>query len=88
MHDDRVLDGNAVGGLLGEIFLAEVTGAELSCEACGTVAALGALRAYVNGPGTVLRCVHCEGVMLRIVRNGDRCWLDFRGVRWLEFRTG
>ena len=88
MQDDLVLDGNAVAGLLAEIFVNEVTAAHLSCNGCGTVAALGALRAYMHAPGTVLRCVHCEGVILRVVRNRERCWLDLRGVRWLELRPG
>jgi hypothetical protein len=86
LQDDLTLDGNAVAGLLAEIFVADLTAAELSCDGCGTVAALGALRAYVRAPGAVLRCVRCEAVMLRVVRASDRCWLDLRGVRWLELR--
>ncbi len=86
MDDDLALDGNAVAGLLREIFVVDVTAAATSCNGCGTVAALGALRAYVQAPGIVLRCVHCECVMLRVVRNHRVSWLDLRGVRWLELR--
>jgi hypothetical protein len=25
--------------------------------------------------------------MLRIVRDGERCWLDLRGLRWLQFSS-
>jgi hypothetical protein len=88
MDVDRTLDGNVSGGALSEVFVAEVTAAAGCCEACGATRALGALRAYVGGPGTVLRCVQCEGVLLRIVRDGDRCWVDLRGLRWLQFRPG
>ncbi len=85
MARDLALDGNAVAGLLSEIFVPEATGAGTCCEGCGAVEAVGALRAYVDAPGAVLRCLHCESVLLRIVRDGNRCWLDLRGLRWLRF---
>ena len=83
--DDHSLDGNAAAGLLGEVFVLEATAAAARCDGCGAVEALGAVRAYVDAPGTVLRCLHCESVLLRVVRNGDRCWVDLRGLRWLQF---
>lgn len=84
--DDLALDGNAAAGLLGEVFVGEATAAVARCDGCGAVGAVGGLRAYMAGPGTVLRCVHCEAVVLRVVRDGDRCWIDLRGLRWLELR--
>jgi hypothetical protein len=45
---------------------------------------MGALRVYVNAPGTVVRCAACDGVQLRVVRDGDRYWIDMRGVSCLE----
>lgn len=87
MNTDRVnlaLDGNAVAGLLAEIFAAEVTVATARCDGCGSMEPVGALRAYVNAPGAVLRCLHCDRVVLRVVRDGDRCWLDARGLTWLQ----
>ena len=85
---DLGLDGNAVAGLLSEIFVLEVTAAAGRCDGCGAVEPLGAVRAYVDAPGTVLRCLHCDGVLLRVVRDGNRCWLDLRGLRWLQFEPG
>ena len=87
MDDDRTLDGNAVAGLLGEVFVGEITAAATKCDGCGGTSAVGALLAYVHAPGAVLRCAHCAAVMLRVVRDGDRCWLDLRGVRWLQLRS-
>ena len=84
MRADNVLDGNAVAGLLSEVFVSEVTAAATRCDGCGAIEALGALRAYVDAPGTVLRCIHCESVVLRFVQDGDRYWLDLRGLRWLQ----
>ena len=35
MSDPRVLDGNAVGGLLHDVFGAEVTAVPCTCGSCG-----------------------------------------------------
>jgi Zn finger protein HypA/HybF involved in hydrogenase expression len=84
---DLKLDGNAVAGLLGEIFAFEVTVARSTCAACGAVGEVGSLHAYVQAPGAVVRCPRCEAVLMRIVRSDDRLWLEVRGVRSLEFRS-
>ena len=43
--DDRELklDGNAIGGLLSEIFTVEMTASTSTCGSCGAVAPVGAL---------------------------------------------
>jgi hypothetical protein len=60
------LDGNAVAGLLAEAFGEEMTVVERECGNCGTVAAIGAYRAYL-GAGVVLRCPGCGSPGLRVV---------------------
>jgi hypothetical protein len=81
----RTLDGNAVAGQLGEVFALEITAATSRCAGCGATAAVAELAAYTDGPGAVLRCPGCEGVVLRLVRGPRRLWLDLRGARHLEF---
>jgi NAD(P)-dependent dehydrogenase (short-subunit alcohol dehydrogenase family) len=49
------LDGNALAGLLEELFATELTDAPHGCGACGAVRAIGAHRLY-RGAGLVLRC--------------------------------
>jgi hypothetical protein len=78
------LDGNAAGGLLQEVFPFESTSLRTVCAGCGAVDHVGALAVYDRAPGTVLRCSHCLEVQIRIARDGDRAWLDLRGVRCLE----
>jgi hypothetical protein len=39
-----------------------------------------------SSAGTVLRCPHCESVLMKIVTDGTRVWIDVRGVRTLELR--
>jgi hypothetical protein len=64
------LDGNAVAGLLAEALGEEMTVVERECGDCGTVAAIGAYRAYL-GAGVVLRCPGCGSPGLRVVELTD-----------------
>ena len=79
------LDGNAVGGLLREIFTMEMTTAETTCAGCGAVNEVGGVIVYMHAPGVVLRCPGCERVLMRIVQGRGRYWIDLRGMRTLEF---
>jgi uncharacterized protein DUF6510 len=81
---DLRVDGNAVAGLLSEVFVYEMTSARSTCAACGAVGEVGALHVYVQAPGTVIRCPRCNAVLMRIVHDADRYWIDIRGVRSLE----
>ena len=82
--DDRRLDGNAIGGLLHEIFALELTAAQGTCASCGAVNEMGRVQVYVHAPGTVVRCPDCEAVLMRVVRGKGRYWLDLTGIRSLE----
>ena len=83
--DERRLDGNAVGGLLGEIFAFETTTAEGACNRCGTVAHVGQQMAYVSDIGTVVRCATCDNALIRVAHNPRGYYFDLRGVRYLHF---
>jgi hypothetical protein len=82
--DERTLDGNAIGGVLLEVFGAEMTVAPGVCAHCGARKQLAATDVYVHAPGIVVRCRSCEGVLMRIVRGRDRTWIDLGGVASLE----
>jgi hypothetical protein len=84
MHE-LMLDGNAVAGLLADVFAAEVTTARGTCAGCGAVESIGAVRVY-KAAGYVLRCPHCEAVLAKLVTDGSRTWIDLRGVASLELR--
>ncbi len=81
---DMKLDGNAIGGLLREIFVMEMTVAQGTCASCGAVNEVGGLQVYIHAPGTVVRCPACDAVVMRIVRGPGRYWLDLTGTRTLE----
>jgi Zn finger protein HypA/HybF involved in hydrogenase expression len=78
------LDGNAIGGELLELFGVEMTVATGVCAECGAVEQVARLDVYVRAAGTVVRCPHCEAVLMRIVRGRDRVWLDLSGIRTIE----
>jgi hypothetical protein len=83
---DLKLDGNAVAGLLAEVFAAEMTAVVGTCAACGAVAALGAVDAYVRAPGVVLRCRGCDALLMCVVaRRGTYC-VSLMGIAELEAR--
>lgn len=74
------LDGNAAAALLAEAFDAEMTLAPVACPSCGSRSWMGECHAYLEAPGTVLRCRSCESVLLAVVRRGPTVCVDLRGV--------
>jgi hypothetical protein len=84
---DRRVDGNALAGVLSEIFVHDMTSARIACDGCDQVEPLGAEHVYMDAPGIVLRCCHCEDVLLAITRRDGRYLLGFRAARWLEIAT-
>ena len=83
-QSDMKLDGNAIGGLLREIFAMEMTMAQGTCANCGKVHMVGEVVVYLHAPGVVVRCPSCDYVQMKIVRGRGRYWIDMSGVRCLE----
>ena len=81
---DLRLDGNALAGMLAELFGCEMTVERGGCAGCGAVNQLGAMLVYAHGMGAVACCPGCGQVLLRIARAEGRWWLDLRGLVWLQ----
>jgi predicted RNA-binding Zn-ribbon protein involved in translation (DUF1610 family) len=77
------VDGNALAGLLQEVFGADMTLAMRRCQSCGTRSMLGAHLAY-RGAGAVLRCPACGDMALRIATLNDRHVVHMAGELTLE----
>jgi hypothetical protein len=78
--ESRVVDGNAIGGLLIEVFGTEMTTAVGTCGSCGAVAQVAELAVYRPGLGTVVRCRSCDAVlMVFVTARGVHC-VDLRGL--------
>jgi uncharacterized Zn finger protein len=85
-ESELMLDGNALGGRLREIFTREMTTAMVSCASCGHVGTVGAAHLYMgeDAPGAVLRCEECEAVLLVLVEHNDRWRMGTPGLQWVE----
>jgi Family of unknown function (DUF6510) len=81
---EGALDGNMLGGPLGEVFGVELTASRVVCAACTRVAVVADLVVYDAGPGLVARCRGCGEVMLRVARLRDEVVLDLRGTGLLR----
>jgi Zn finger protein HypA/HybF involved in hydrogenase expression len=81
--DELMLDGNAVAGMLGEVFAVEMTTATMMCGNCGAAGAVGGMHVF-RGAGIVLRCPQCDHALVRIVEDGTRMWMNFSGMRTIE----
>ena len=78
------LDGNVLGGELGELFTVDITTATGQCASCGATGTIAQTMVYTDAPGLIARCPVCGAVMLRLVRGPDRAWLDLRGIACLQ----
>ncbi len=75
-----VLDGNAIGGLLLEVFGTEMTAATGRCGSCGTVSLVAELTVYLQAPGTVVRCRTCGAVLMVFVQAHGMTCVDLSGL--------
>ena len=73
------VDGNAIGGLLSDVFGRDATDASGRCRACGAENFVGALHVY-RGAGVVVRCPSCHAVLMRVVEARDQLWVDLGGL--------
>ena len=86
--DAMRVDGNAMAGILGEVFLQEMTAARIACGGCGKVEPVGAEHAYMQAPGIVMRCCHCDSVLLVVAHIGETYRFGLGRTKWLEFTNG
>jgi hypothetical protein len=80
------LDGNVLGGVLGEMFTMDMTTAMVQCGSCGSMGAMGETRVYADAPGMVARCATCDEIVMRVVHGPGRAWLDLSGMRVLQLQ--
>jgi hypothetical protein len=86
---DLVLDGNAAARLLQEIFVLDITTAQIQCEACGSTGAVGVASSAAprrKAPGTMaahrrrlIAREHSSLIVLRIALETGRVVLGAGG---------
>jgi hypothetical protein len=82
-----VLDGNAIGGLLLEVFGTEMTTALATCAACGVTRPVAECTVYRHGPGVVVRCRSCAGVLIVVTQHRGMNCVDLEGLTALQPRS-
>ncbi len=75
-----VLDGNAIGGLLHEVFGREMTAAVGTCAGCGARRPVAEFLVYLGGPGTIARCRDCASLLMAIVTIRSMNCVDLTGL--------
>ena len=74
------VDGNAIGGLLIDVFGTEMTAATSTCGSCGASRPVAELVVYLQAPGTVVRCRSCGSVLMVLVRRAGVISVDLSGL--------
>jgi Family of unknown function (DUF6510) len=82
------LDGNAIAGLLREVFQVEMTTATGICAHCGAKSRVAELAVYVRAPGTVARCRTCLSVLMVLVTVRGITCVDLRGLEEMQPPSG
>jgi hypothetical protein len=78
------LDGNAIAGLLHEVFGTEMTTAVGTCAGCGATGPVAETLVYQQSPGTVVRCRSCTSMLMVVVKiRGMNC-VDLSGLAAIE----
>ena len=77
-------DGSALAGHVGDLFRVDLSAAVGRCTACGRTAPMAEVRVFDHAPGVVARCPVCDQVLLRLVHDRGRAWLDLRGLTYLQ----
>lgn len=80
----HALDGNAIGGLLDELFGREMTTAAGRCAHCGARGPLAECMVYLGGPGVIARCRACHALLMVFVRVREIVCVDLGGLSELE----
>jgi hypothetical protein len=76
----EALDGNAIAGLLHEVFGTEMTTAIGTCASCGETGPVAETVVYLRAPGTVARCRRCSSVLMVVVKVRHVNCVDLRGM--------
>jgi hypothetical protein len=84
MNTALMVDGNALAGQMEQIFRRDMTMAVARCSACEVDTEIGALLAFIRGPGAVLRCPACHTAVARIVETPAALYLDVQGAMYVR----
>ena len=73
------LDGSAAAGAFSVALGSDASMIDIICAHCGYNSTLAEERAYVDGPGTTLRCARCALVVGRVATTPAGTWVSLAG---------
>jgi hypothetical protein len=84
-HDEQpVVDGNAVAGLLAEVFAGDATMVVGTCGGCGAVSVFAEAVVEMDDDAAIVRCRSCTHTLFTVLRDGDSVRLIIAGLRELR----
>ena len=78
------VDGNVLAGPLSELFSVDMTQATGRCVGCGDESVLARAMVYESGTDLVVRCSHCDDVMMTLVHTPGDLRIELRGIGMLK----
>lgn len=83
-HTAMRVDGNALAGLLGQVFTRDVTTMRASCRLCGTIGPLAEAAVEVDEVAAIVLCRGCTHTLFTVLRRGDAVTVVFGALGALE----
>lgn len=74
------LDGNALAGVLGDLFRVDMTLAIAECGSCGWSAPLATVVVEMDDAAAIARCPSCRRTLLTLLRTDAGTRLAFDGL--------
>lgn len=74
------LDGNAMAGVMHDLFARDMTTTGYRCTGCGKTGVVAEMAVYMSGPGTVARCRDCDTILLILTERRGMYCIDAPGL--------
>jgi hypothetical protein len=74
------VDGNAIAGVMHDLFARDMTNLGYHCTDCGEAGVMAELVVYMSGPGAVGRCRNCDGILLMLTERRGMYCVDMPGM--------
>ncbi|GAA1560130.1 hypothetical protein GCM10009789_11770 [Kribbella sancticallisti] len=75
-----IVDGNAMAGLMHDLFARDMTTVGYKCGSCGRTGVLAEMMVYMSGPGTVARCRDCDAILVMLTERRGMYCIDTPGL--------
>lgn len=84
----RHVDGNAIAGLLADVFTGDASLLVLACRQCGRVGPLGATDVEDDAVAAIVRCRGCTRTLLTVMRTDTGVSVSLGNLDRIEVRAG